>query len=163
LNKVEKLKFRFLNDDPTISCFLESLKEHKQELCLKRFEIFGGRSFQYSFDQSQLCFIMDRSKSCPNLREIEIANQDIYDFEKFLERVLASNLKRPLENRITHLGFDNVNISLELENDLVFLKGKLPHFLWKNGKGLKSFKFTRKNRVQNRSEKARDMFKVAAE
>jgi hypothetical protein len=56
-----------------------------------------------------------------------------------------------------------VNICLELENDLVFLKGKLPGVLWKNGKGVKSFKFLRKDRVQNRSEKARELMKVAAE
>jgi hypothetical protein len=56
-----------------------------------------------------------------------------------------------------------VNISLELENDLVFLKGKLPCLLWRYGQGIKSIKFVRKDRVQNRSEKARDMMKVAAE
>ena len=72
-------------------------------------------------------------------------------------------MKRAPENRLSHFGFDNVNISLALENDLVFLKGQLPGYLWRNGKGIKSFKFIRKDRVQNRSEKAREMTKVAAE
>ncbi len=43
MKKIEILKFRFLNSDPTISNFLENLKEFKNyELKLRRLEIFGG-------------------------------------------------------------------------------------------------------------------------
>ena len=129
---------------------------------MRRLEVVGGRSMNYSFDQSQICFVIDRSKSAVNLRELVLGNQDIMDFEKFLARVLLSNMKRKPENRLTHLGFENVNIRLELENDLVFLKTKLPGFFWINGKGLKSFTFTRKDRVNTRSEKTREYIKEAA-
>jgi len=40
---------------------------------------------------------------------------------------MQSNMKRVEKNRLTHLSFNNVNVSLELENDLVFLKHKLPN------------------------------------
>lgn len=129
---------------------------------MRRLEVVGGRSMNYSFDQSQICFVIDRSKSAVNLRELVLGNQDIMDFEKFLARVLLSNMKRKPENRLTHLGFESVNIRLELENDLVFLKTKLPGFFWINGKGLKSFTFTRKDRVNTRSEKTREYIKEAA-
>lgn len=61
-------------------------------------------------------------------------------------------MKRNEKNRLTHLLFNNVNVSLELENDLVFLKHKLPNLLWQNGKGLQYFKFIRKDALNNRSE-----------
>ena len=61
-------------------------------------------------------------------------------------------MKRIEKNRLSHLVLNNVNVSLELENDLVFLKHKLPNLLWQNGKGLTYFKFIRKDALNNRSE-----------
>ncbi len=75
---------------------------------------------------------------------------------------MQSNMKRDEKTRLSHFVFNNVNVSLELENDLVFLKHKLPNLLWQNGKGLKYLKFIRKDALNNRSEQSRELFKEAA-
>ena len=50
IQNLETLKFKFMNDQPVITCFLEALKEHKNALPLRRLEVVGGRSMNYSFD-----------------------------------------------------------------------------------------------------------------
>jgi hypothetical protein len=148
MSTVESLKFHFTNDEPTVTCFLECLKDFKdQELALRRFEVFGGRSMQYTYDQSQVCFVLERSTSCPNLREIEFSNQLVSDFEPFLTRILKSNMKRKPENRLTHLGFRDIDIHIQLENDVIYIKMVLPDILKQFGKGLKSFTLLRKDKL----------------
>ena len=50
---VEYLKFKFNNEKPVISVFLEQIKEMKDAtLSLKKLEIYGGKSLEYKFDQN---------------------------------------------------------------------------------------------------------------
>lgn len=57
---------------------------------------------------------------------------------------------------------DDVNVAIELENDVVFVRHRLPGILWKYGIGLKSLHFMRKNVLRMRSEQLRRNFKDAA-
>ena len=56
----------------------------------------------------------------------------------------------------------DVNIQLKLENDVIYLKMVLPDILKRHGKGLKSLNLVRKDKLQYRSEKSREMTKEAA-
>lgn len=56
-------------------------------------------------------------------------------------------MKRKPENRLTHLGFRDIDIHIQLENDVIYIKMVLPDILKQFGKGLKSFTLLRKDKL----------------
>jgi len=75
-----------------------------------------------------LCFLLSRAKSCPHLSELQFSNLEIYEFDKFIERLLKSNKERK-HIKLKKLGFHDVQINLTLENDVIWLKLKLIELL----------------------------------
>jgi len=71
-------------------------------------------------------------------------------------------MKREKSNRINKIVFNEIRIRLELEHDLVYLKMKLPITMCIHGKGIKSFKFIRRDALDGRSERTRILLKEAA-
>ena len=71
-------------------------------------------------------------------------------------------MEREKSNRINKLVLNEVTIRLEVENDLVYLKMKLPITMSLRGKGIKSLQWIRRDALDGRSEKTRTLLKEAA-
>ena len=97
---------------------------------------------------------------CPQLEELEISSSNIEKFEKFLPRLFDCNKKRT--NPVKSFIFEDITAAIELENDLVFIRHRLPNILWKSGVGVTSLTLMRKDVLKNRSEANRKSFKEAA-